>query len=815
MTTAIDDTLASEQLALEHGMTAEEYAKVCDILGRTPSVTEVGMFSVMWSEHCSYKSSLVHLETLPTEGPAVLEGPGENAGAVDIGNGWAAVFKVESHNHPSYIEPYQGAATGVGGILRDIFTMGARPLALLNSLRFGTLDKAKNRFLLEGVVGGIAGYGNCIGVPTVGGEIYFDEAYDHNPLVNVMCYGLAPSERIIHARATGSGNPVIYVGAKTGRDGIYGVSLLASTTFDEGAEEKRPAVQVGDPFTEKLLLESCLELIERGLVVGMQDMGGAGLTCSTCEMGSKAGTGLEIDVRKVPSREHAMTPYEFMLSESQERMLLVCERDDLAAVQEVFDDWDLHAVEIGVVTDDGMLRVRDGDKVVAEMPTRSLADDGPVYERPFAEPQPLPSLGADDVDALWELDGRPGAAGEACKEALLELLSDPSIASKRWVFQQYDQTVRTNTVQRPGGDAAVMRIKETGGAVALSLDGNPWYTEMDAEAGAILAVAEACRNVACTGARPLGITNCLNFGSPEEPDRMGQFAAAVRGMGAACRALDVPVTGGNVSFYNETDERPILPTPVVGCLGHMDDADNSLPAAFQAADDVIVVLGADLDRRAGQEGGAIDWGLGGSALLRLFHRNGETSAGEAAAGAEGGGEPDTSGAPLRGAPPAVDLEREAALQRLLVQAATRELLASAHDCSDGGLGVALAEASFGRADDERADGRQGAEGIADELLGATVDLGAVEAGRADLRLFGESATRVLVSVAPHRLDDLLELARQQGVPVSRCGTVTAGDAMIDVRLGGELLFELPVRDAYEAWATSLAEKAGVRQWHAA
>ncbi|HEX9700239.1 MAG TPA: phosphoribosylformylglycinamidine synthase subunit PurL [Acidobacteriota bacterium] len=777
----------SEELALEHGMTADEYARVCEIVGRTPTVTEVGMFSVMWSEHCSYKSSRVHLKTLPTEGPAVVEGPGENAGAVDLGDGWAAVFKVESHNHPSYIEPYQGAATGVGGILRDIFTMGARPLALLNSLRFGTLDKAKNRFLLEGVVGGIAGYGNCIGVPTVGGEIYFDPSYDHNPLVNVMCYGLVPSDRIVRARASGLGNPVLYVGAKTGRDGIYGVSLLASATFDEGAEEKRPAVQVGDPFTEKLLLESCLELIERGLVVGMQDMGGAGLTCSTCEMGSKAGTGMEIDVRKVPTRERGMSAYEFMLSESQERMLLVCEREDLQAVQAVFEKWDLHAVEIGVVTGDGLLRVKDGEAVVAEMPARSLADDGPVYRRPFQEPQAGPRLGPGDVAPLWELPGHT-ASGAACRRALLDLLADPSIASKRWVFQQYDQTVRTNTVQRPGGDAAVMRIKETGGAVALSLDGNPWHTGLDPEAGAALAVAEACRNVACTGARPLGITNCLNFGSPESEERMGQFSAAVRGLGAACRALGVPVTGGNVSFYNETESRPILPTPVIGCLGHLADANLAVPSAFQAAGDAIVLLGVDVSQAAGDVG---DWGLGGSALLRVCHRAGA----------------------VRGAPPAIDLQREAALQRVLVEAAEAGLLRSAHDCSDGGLGVALAEACFGRADDERADGCQGSEALGSGLFGAAVDLGPGTAGRVDLRLFGEAASRVVVSLPPESREALSALCARHGLPASEIGVVSAGaeggdDAVLEVSCGEAPLFELEVRKAYVAWATSLAEKLG-------
>jgi phosphoribosylformylglycinamidine synthase len=795
---AIGQQPASEELALEHGMTADEYARVREIVGRTPTVTEVGMFSVMWSEHCSYKSSRVHLKTLPTEGPAVVEGPGENAGAVDLGDGWAAVFKVESHNHPSYIEPYQGAATGVGGILRDIFTMGARPLALLNSLRFGTLDKAKNRFLLEGVVGGIAGYGNCIGVPTVGGEIYFDPSYDHNPLVNVMCYGLVPADRIVRARASGLGNPVLYVGAKTGRDGIYGVSLLASATFDEGAEEKRPAVQVGDPFTEKLLLESCLELIERGLVVGMQDMGGAGLTCSTCEMGSKAGTGMEIDVRKVPTRERGMSAYEFMLSESQERMLLVCERDDLEPVQAVFEKWDLHAVEIGVVTGDGLLRVKDGDTVVAEMPARSLADDGPVYRRPFHEPQAGARLGPDEVPPLWELPRylalgdaasvEEPSPGRACRQAILDLLVDPSIASKRWVFQQYDQTVRTNTVQRPGGDAAVMRIKETGGAVALSLDGNPWHTGLDPQAGAALAVAEACRNVACTGARPLGITNCLNFGSPESEERMGQFAAAVRGLGEACRALGVPVTGGNVSFYNETEGRPILPTPVIGCLGHLADANLAVPSAFQTAGDAIILLGVDVSQAAGD---VEDWGLGGSALLRVCHQSVAVS----------------------GAPPAIDLQREAALQRVLVEAAEAGLLRSAHDCSDGGLGVALAEACFGRADGERADGCQGSEALGSGLFGAAVDLGPGAAGRVDLRLFGEAASRVVVSLPPESRKALSALCERHGLPASEIGVVSAGvqggdDAVLEVSSGEAPLLELGVREAYVAWATSLAEKLG-------
>ncbi len=830
--------VADETSAVEHGMTAEEFARICHILGRSPNATELGMYSVMWSEHCSYKSSKVHLRTLPTDGPAVLLGPGENAGAVDLGNGLAGVFKVESHNHPSYIEPYQGAATGVGGILRDIFTMGARPLALLNSLRFGLLQTAKNRFLLEGVVGGIAGYGNCMGVPTVGGEVYFDSSYDHNPLVNVMCFGVVAANDIVKARADGVGNPVIYVGAKTGRDGIYGVSLLASATFDAEATEKRPAVQVGDPFTEKLLMEACLEICERGLLVGMQDMGGAGLTCATSEMASNSGTGMEIDIAKVPRREADMSAYEVMLSESQERMMLVCEPDRLEQVLGVFDKWELDAVVVGSVTDDGNVRVLEGGELVANVPAQSLAEEGPCYDRPFSPPAEHPELRASDLftaPVAADSQGGTDAGGSldepiAAVDVLLALVADPTLSSKRWIFQQYDQTVRFNTIQRPGGDAAVVRLERTPRAVALSLDGNPWFAGLDPRRGAALAVAEACRNVACTGAQPLAITNCLNFGSPEEPDRMGQFAAAVAGMSEACRELGVPVTGGNVSFYNETVELPILPTPVIGALGLLADGAMSVPSGFQRPGDSVWLLGAfdgssSESAVAGEE--IDDAGLGGSAYVRLFHES------------------------RPGAVPGLDLGLEARLQRLLVAAAADGLLHSAHDCADGGLAVALAECCFHGADAERTDAQQASgvlEGIDDiglSLLGADLELPGVNAHANHVEiaalLFGERPTRVVASVAREQQAELERLAAELEVPAVRIGHVTGVDALelesstgpgpaepgsdgsdrsntrsaaspacgplaprLTIRGGGSGLLDHSCNDLYRAWASSLA-----------
>src|SRR5438046_1599418 len=513
-----------------HGLTRDEYERIVQFLGRAPNITELGIFSVMWSEHCSYKSSRVHLKTLPTEGPQVLQGPGENAGAIDIGDGLAAVFKIESHNHPSFIEPYQGAATGVGGIIRDIFTMGARPIALLNSLRFGPLDAPATRRLLEGVVAGIAGYGNSIGIPTVGGEIAFEPSYAGNPLVNVFCLGVAKASDIIKGVAAGAGNPVYYVGAKTGRDGIHGATM-ASAEFDERSAEKRPAVQVGDPFMEKLLLEACLEVMKTGALVGIQDMGAAGLTCSTSEMGSRGGVGIAIDVAEVPQRETGMTPYEIMLSESQERMLLVVKRGREPEVERIFDKWDLHAVRIGEVTADGFLRVNDRGTVVAEIPNRALTDEAPLYRRPMTEPEYLHDVQMLDLESLTGDAGARASQPSDPNAALLALLESPTIGSKRWVVRQYDHMVRTNTINSPGHGAGVVRIKGTDRALALSVDGNGRYGYLDPYRGAMLAVAEAARNVACAGARPVGATNCINFGNPERPSVMWQFARAVEGQG--------------------------------------------------------------------------------------------------------------------------------------------------------------------------------------------------------------------------------------------------------------------------------------------
>ena len=558
----------SDSVLERHGLTREEYQRILDIMGRQPTLTELGIFSVMWSEHCSYKSSRVHLKTLPTTGKRVLQGPGENAGAVDIGDGLAAVFKIESHNHPSFIEPYQGAATGVGGIIRDIFTMGARPIALLNSLRFGSLNDPLVRRTMAGVVAGIAGYGNSIGIPTVGGEIAFDESYTGNPLVNVFCLGISRADEIIKGTASGVGNAVYYVGAKTGRDGIHGATM-ASAEFDDKSAEKRPAVQVGDPFMEKLLLEACLEVMKTDALVGIQDMGAAGLTCSTCEMGARGGAGVEIDVALVPQRETGMTPYEIMLSESQERMLLVVKKGREAEVERIFDKWDLHAVRIGEVTTDNRMRVKDHGTVVADIPNGALTDEAPLYRRPTAEPTWLAEAQTLDVPAL----GTPAAPRDVFKR----LLASPTIASKRWVYRQYDHMVRTNTLVLPGMGAGVVRVKGTRRALALSVDCNGRFVYLDPYLGAQLAVAEASRNVACAGGQPIGATNCLNFANPQRPEIMWQFARAVEGMGAACRALDIPITGGNVSLYNETDGKGVLPTPVLGVVGLIEDADTGRP----------------------------------------------------------------------------------------------------------------------------------------------------------------------------------------------------------------------------------------------
>jgi phosphoribosylformylglycinamidine synthase II len=733
-----------QQVLERHGITEDEYARILDLLGREPSLTELGIFSVMWSEHCSYKSSRVHLKTLPTTGARVLQGPGENAGAVDIGDGLAAVFKIESHNHPSFIEPYQGAATGVGGIIRDIFTMGARPIALLNSLRFGPLDDPLVRRTFAGVVAGIAGYGNSIGIPTVGGEIGFDESYTRNPLVNVFCLGIARANEIIKAAASGAGNPVYYVGAKTGRDGIHGATM-ASAEFDERSMEKRPAVQVGDPFMEKLLLEACLEVMNGDALVGIQDMGAAGLTCSTCEMGSRGGVGIEVDVASVPQRETGMTPYEIMLSESQERMLLVVKRGREAEVERIFEKWDLHAVKIGEVTSDGRLRVKDHGRIVADIPNRALTDEAPVYRRPMKEPAYIKQAQQLSLASL----GTPAPADDVFRK----LLASPTIASKRWVYRQYDYMVRTNTIVVPDMGPGTVRIKGTKRALALSVDCNARFVYLDPFVGAQLAVAEAARNVTCAGALPIGATNCLNFGNPEKPEIMWQFAKAVEGMGAACRALEIPITGGNVSLYNETDGNAILPTPTLGVVGLLEEADRVVTRALKAAGDIIVLLGQSRAE------------LGGSEYLKVMHGL------------------------IRGVPPVLDLDRERALQRLLVDCATAGIIRSAHDCADGGLAVTLAESSF------------------ETGLGIEANLTPVEVAEPAMMeistLFGESASRAVVSVDPGRAEELLDKASSAGVPASVIGRV--GGNHIRISIDGRITIDEALTVAEQIWSTAIQQ----------
>ena len=724
-----------------HGLTRDEYQRILEMLGREPTLTELGIFSVMWSEHCSYKSSRVHLKTLPTTGRRVLQGPGENAGAVDIGDGLAAVFKIESHNHPSFIEPYQGAATGVGGIIRDIFTMGARPIALLDSLRFGSLDNPLVRGTMAGVVRGIAGYGNSIGIPTVGGEIAFDESYTGNPLVNVFCLGIAKADEIIKGTASGAGNPVYYVGAKTGRDGIHGATM-ASAEFDDKSAEKRPAVQVGDPFMEKLLLEACLEVMKTDALIGIQDMGAAGLTCSTCEMGSRGGAGVEIDVAFVPQRETGMTPYEIMLSESQERMLLVVKKGREAEVEQIFDKWDLHAVRIGEVTTDGRMRVKHHGEVVADIPNPALTDEAPLYKRPMAEPEYLKSAQALSLEEL----GQP----ESAAVVFTRLIASPTIASKRWVYRQYDHMVRTNTLVVPGMGAGVVRVKGTRRALALSTDCNARFVYLDPFLGAQHAVAEAARNVACAGGQPIGATNCLNFGNPQRPEIMWQFARAVEGMGAACRALDIPITGGNVSLYNETDGNGVLPTPVLGVVGLIEDADTVVRRAFRHAGDVVILLG---ESRAE---------IGGSEYLKVVHGL------------------------VRGVPPALDLDREKALQKLLVDGAAAGLIRSAHDCAEGGLAVTVAECCFDT-------------GLGVEV--GTPGTNADEMWRDVMTLFGESASRVVVSVEPRYASEFLHRAADAGVPAMDIGRV--GGERIRMSVDGRVVLDAALGEIERLWSSAI------------
>lgn len=719
----------------------EEYEKILTLLGREPNETELGMFSALWSEHCSYKSSKEHLKKLPTKGKRVLQGPGENAGAVDLGGGLAAVFKIESHNHPSAVEPYQGAATGVGGILRDIFTMGARPIALLDSLRFGPLDRPRARRLFQGVVAGIAGYGNCVGVPTVGGEVFFHEIYEKNPLVNVFCVGIARKKDLVRASASGAGNPVIYVGAKTGRDGIHG-ARFASEEFDESGEDLRPMVQVGDPFTEKLLLEACLDLVERGLCIGLQDMGAAGLSSSSSEMAHRGGTGMAIDLSAIPCREEGMTPYEVMLSESQERMLVVGRKGKEKEIQDVFKKWDLDAVVIGHVTADRLLRVRERGQVVAEVPVSALTEDAPVYKRPLSVPPYLDVLQSFDDDLVRQ----PADMGQV----LLRLLSSPTIASKEWIYRQYDHMVRTNTLVLPGSDAAVLRIKGTESALSLSVDGAGAHCLLNPYIGAAMAVAEAARNVVCSGARPLALTNCLNFGNPERPPVMWQFALTVEGIADACKGLGLPVVSGNVSFYNDTQGVGIYPTPVIGMVGLIDDAEKHLTQWLKNDADLLVLLG-----ETGED-------IGGTEYLRVIHSL------------------------ERGFPPQIDLRREARLQSCLLAAAEKGLLRSAHDLSEGGFAVALAESCISSQEDQK---------------GAEVSLD-LEGMRPDAFLFSETPSRVIVSVAEKSLDHFLRLCRKTNLPAAVIGKVGGKRLLIRTK-EGKVLVDLPVGEMSKAWRTAI------------
>jgi phosphoribosylformylglycinamidine synthase subunit PurL len=742
------NTVDIKELLAQHNLTEDEYKKILEILGREPNITELGMFSVMWSEHCSYKSSRVHLKKLPTTGPRVVQGPGENAGAVDIGDGLCVVFKMESHNHPSFIEPYQGAATGVGGILRDVFTMGARPIALLDSLRFGGLDSAKNRHLMRGVVAGIAGYGNCMGVPTVGGEVRFDDIYSLNPLVNAFCLGVAHKDRIFRGTAEGVGNPVIYFGSKTGRDGIHGATM-ASDAFDNESEQKRPTVQVGDPFQEKLLLEACLELMANDLLVGIQDMGAAGLTSSSCEMASRAGNGIELDLTHVPRREPGMTPYELMLSESQERMLMVAKAGKEDECLRICRKWDLDVAVVGKVTGDGRLRVLDQGQVVAEIPAKALADDGPRYERPYSPPAYQDMLTNLNYDSIPDV--------KDANAALLTLLSSPTIASKRWVYEQYDHMVRTNTIVRPGSDAAVVRIKGTNKAVAMTVDCNGRYCLLHPYEGARLAVVEAARNLVCSGADPIGLTDCLNFGNPERPDIMWQFVLAIEGLKDACEHFNIPIVSGNVSFYNETNGLSIYPTPMLGMVGLIDEADRAMTQWFRDEGDAIVLLGKTRED------------LGGSEYLKVLqHRE-------------------------QGSPPFLSLDIEKALQDFALKVIHEGLVQSAHDCSDGGLAVALAECCV--------SGPRAAQG-------AVVKLG-LGSLRRDALLFGESQSRIILSSRPTAVGSILSRAAEAGVPAAQIGTVGGGRLVIEVepgKVGDGCRIDLPIRQVSDCWVHAIEEQ---------
>ncbi len=792
-TPAITAPAISPELLRQHGLTPDEYEKIRQLLGgREPTLTELGIFSVMWSEHCSYKSSRIHLKRLPTRSKLVVQGPGENAGIIDIGDGWACAFKIESHNHPSFIEPFQGATTGVGGILRDIFTMGARPVAVMDSLRFGPItnhgaDVHRNHSILEGVVSGVASYGNCFGVPNLGGETKFEPCYSGNPLVNAFALGLVRKNEIFYAKAAGEGNPVIYVGAKTGRDGIHGATM-ASEEFSEASEAKRPNVQVGDPFLEKLLLEACLEAMQTGAIVGIQDMGAAGLTCSTCEMGGRGGVGIEIELDRVPQRETGMSAYEIMLSESQERMLLVAQKGREDEVFRVFEKWGLDAVEVGKVTADNKLRVFEHGKVVAEIPNQALTDDAPVYKRPLARWEPPVAREMPERLKL-SAGGRPqglkpaslatsggtaeavpfpsvAAAGVHSAETssltqnLKRLLASPNICGKRWVWQQYDHMVQTNTVEAPGaGDAGVIRIKPSnpGGSqrgLAMALDGNGRWCYLDPRLGAMHAVAEAARKVACSGATPVAATNCLNFGNPEKPHIMWQFSQVVDGITKACEELEIPITGGNVSFYNETLGEGIYPTPVLGVVGILEDVHKTAKMHFVAAGRTIVLL------RGGEAGDITD---------------AESEFGSSEYAKEILGE-------LWGYPPEIDLEKEAALQKTVIELIQQGLVDSAHDCSDGGLAVALAEKAFAKS------------------IGARVNI-ASDGLPAEFALFGEDSSRIVISCDPANVARIQQIAEQYGVTAVLLGETIP--ERLEISLDGQVRISAAVAELSQEYEAAL------------
>lgn len=730
------EQIADQKIYQQFGVSDYEFELICGFLGRLPNYTEIGVFSVMWSEHCSYKNSKPILKKFPITGPRVLMGPGEGAGIVDIGDNQAVVFKIESHNHPSAVEPFQGAATGVGGIIRDIFSMGARPVALLNSLRFGRLENERVKYLFEHVVSGIAGYGNCIGIPTVAGEVMFDESYEGNPLVNAMCVGLIDHDKIQRGVAKGVGNPVFYVGPATGRDGIHGATF-ASVELSEESEEKRTAVQVGDPFMEKLVMEATLELIDSGIVLGIQDMGAAGLTCSSAEMASKAGNGLELYLDEVPQRETNMTPYEMMLSESQERMLFVVEPQHEAQAKEIFDRWGIICAKVGKVTDDGRLRLFHQGEQVADMPVKALVDECPVYEKPSKEPAYYAENGAIDTTAYAEVGD--------LTDALKKVLASPTVASKEWVYNQYDYMVRTSTAVQPGSDAAVVTIHGTRKALAMTTDCNGRYVYLDPEVGGRIAVAEAARNIVCSGAEPLAVTDNLNFGNPEKPEVFWQLEKSADGMSEACRVLDTPVIGGNVSLYNENSKGAIYPTPVIGMVGLVHDVDHITTQGFKAEGDVIILLGETKHE------------FGGSELQYVLQGKSE------------------------GRPPAIDLATEKKLLDAVLGAIQQGLVASAHDLSEGGLAVALAESCI--------SGKLGAEvNVATSL-------------RADAALFSESQSRILLSAKPEQADKLIAYLNGQGVPNAQIGTVR-GDALT-ININGKPGVSAPVEQLEKVWKDAI------------